>query len=72
MGREAVRFGEGSSEIIRQAKLCCEEDPFTIETSDAVMWCNDAWNALDADTIKACWRHAGLYVDRTQIGDIIN
>ncbi|KAF4032568.1 DDE superfamily endonuclease [Phytophthora infestans] len=40
-------------------KLCCEEDPFTIETSDAVMWCNDAWNALDADTIKACWRHAG-------------
>ncbi|KAJ8577600.1 hypothetical protein ON010_g1606 [Phytophthora cinnamomi] len=35
-------------------------------------WCSNAWNALDADTIKSCWRHAGLYVDRTQIIDIIN
>lgn len=44
-------------------KLCCEEGPFLIETSDAVRRCL---------YIKACWRHAGLYVDRSQISDIVN
>ncbi|KAG6610291.1 CENP-b protein 1 [Phytophthora cinnamomi] len=44
-------------------RLCCELDPFVVETSDAVTWCSNAWNALDADTIKSCWRHAGLYVE---------
>ncbi|KAG6608725.1 uncharacterized protein IUM83_14845 [Phytophthora cinnamomi] len=34
-------------------RLCCELDPFVIETSDAVTWCSSAWNALDADTIKS-------------------
>ncbi|KAG6623550.1 CENP-b protein 1 [Phytophthora cinnamomi] len=44
-------------------RLCCELDPFEIETSDEVTWCSNAWNALDADTIKSCWRHAGLFVE---------
>ncbi|KAE8900531.1 hypothetical protein PF005_g28316 [Phytophthora fragariae] len=38
--------------MVALASCLAELNLFVIEASDAVTWCNNAWKALGADTIK--------------------
>lgn len=44
--------------------LAQDDDPYKISMLKAVEWLYDAWEKLEASTIRNCWRHSGLFVDR--------
>ncbi|EGZ27408.1 hypothetical protein PHYSODRAFT_403678, partial [Phytophthora sojae] len=36
------------------------DEPYKIDILTALMWCEDTWSKVTADTIQHCWYHSGL------------
>jgi hypothetical protein len=49
-----------------------DADPYTISPAEALEWMCDAWEEMPPEDIKKYWSHAGLYVDRSAIADLLN
>jgi hypothetical protein len=49
-----------------------DADPYQVTMIDAVEWLQETWDQLDEETIRSCWRHSGLLVDRLAVQDILN
>ncbi|KAE8997584.1 hypothetical protein PR001_g18933 [Phytophthora rubi] len=48
------------------------EDAHNIVIKEDLHWCKDARDSISTDAIRRCWQHAGLYVNRSKIDDILN
>ncbi|KAE9326845.1 hypothetical protein PR003_g16149, partial [Phytophthora rubi] len=59
-------------EAVMQRFMAGEPDAHDIGVAEALQWCKEAWDSITPAVIQHCWQHAGLYVDRTQIADILN
>lgn len=45
--------------------------PHKVSLLDSIEWCAKSWSSIAPDTIRHCWRHAGLLVDRSQIAALL-
>lgn len=48
------------------------EEPHSVTLIDAIEWCQTSWDNVSASTIKNCWKHGGLFVDRLQVDCLLN
>lgn len=60
------------TETIMQRFMDGEDAAHDIDLVEALGWCKEAWDGVTPTAIQHCWQHAGLYVDRTRIADILN
>lgn len=36
------------------------DNPYNVDMLTAILWCEEAWSNVSADTIQNCWHHSGL------------
>lgn len=46
--------------------------PPRVSLLQGIEWCTKSWCRLDPRVVAACWRHAGLQVDRLSLQCLLN
>lgn len=49
-----------------------DDSPYSVNLVEAIEWLSTEWQNLSEETIRNCWRHSGLLVDRLNVHDVLN
>ncbi|DBA03747.1 TPA: hypothetical protein N0F65_004164 [Lagenidium giganteum] len=47
--------------------LAEEKKPYHVDVATAIGWLREAWGGVSKTTLRNCWRHSSLLVDRTSV-----